>query len=228
MGTGLEMMMTPSLRRACTALLMCSMLVACGNSDNAEQARDAYGLFSTWIGHKGTQSQDPAAQRQMLEQVGRPILAVSVPKTRYASMMTPYGQNRNIETWASGTPETVSLRDGILVATRGFGSDIMSSVAPDVARVRSGSGSFNRTYYYLDGADQPKSLAFSCQFSANGPEDVVIVGLSYPSHRVTEVCANPTLSFQNSYWFDGSGKLRQSDQYVSPQLGVMRLQRVID
>lgn len=231
------MKMTLRSRLAC-ALLCCAMLVGCGNSNNADQSKDtlaglkALALSVGQLGHKSAKPNlDPAALasiRNILAGVGKPILSVTIKKTHYAGMMTPYGQNRNVQTWASGTPETVSLRDGILVATRGFGPDMMTSIGLDAAQVRSAAGGFHRVYYYLDGDDQPQSLAFDCQYTSNGPDSVTIIGLSYATHRVTEDCANPSSKFQNVYWFDGSGKLRQSDQFVSPQLASLRLQRVID
>jgi hypothetical protein len=230
---------TPPSRLARAALLLCcAVLVGCGNAAGTDQAKDTVAsleALALGLGKLGQKSTKPnlnaatlASLRQILVQVGKPIYSVTIKKTGYANMMTPYGQNRNVQTWASGTPETVSLRDGILVATRGFGNDIMTSVAPDLSRLRGAGGSFHRIYYYLDGADQPFSLEFDCQYEAKGSETVTVVGQSYATRRVNENCASATTRFQNVYWFEGSGKLRQSDQFVSPQLATMRLQRVID
>lgn len=239
MGTDLEMKMTLRSRLACSGLLLCcALLVGCGNSTEADQSKNMIAGMKVLAGSVakfGQKRTNPnvdaatlASLRKILVQVGKPILSVTVKKTSYANMMTPYGQNRNVQTWASGTPETVSLRDGILVATRGFGPDMMTSEAPDVLQVRDASGGFHRIYYYLDGGDRPRSLGFDCRYEAGGPDSVTVVGLSYATHRVTEDCANPIYQFQNVYWFDGSGKLRQSDQFVSLELAYMRLQRVID
>jgi hypothetical protein len=142
--------------------------------------------------------------------------------------MAPYGDNGPIRTWASNTYETVSLQDGILVATRGFGNDIMSSSAPSLGQVKSGAGFFHRVYYYLDGADQSQRADFDCNFAASGSETVAVLDKAYATRRVTESCSNPDTSFENLYWFDGSGSLRQSLQFVSVQAASMQLQRVLD
>lgn len=237
MGTDLEMTMTRRLART-GLMLCCALLLGCGNTTEADQSKNFLSglkVLATSVAKLGQKRTNPkvdaatlASLRGILVQVGKPILSVTVKKTSYANMMTPYGQNRSVQTWASGAPETVSLRDGILVATRGFGPDMMTSDAPDLSQVRAASGGFHRVYYYLDGADQPQALGFDCRYQAGSPDTVTVVGMSYATHRVTEDCANPIYQFQNVYWFDGSGKLRQSDQFVSPELAYMRLQRVID
>ena len=45
---------------------------------------------------------------------------------------------------------------------------------------------------------------------------------------MTETCSNATSHIENVYWFDESGKLRQSNQFMSPQTAYMTLQRIID
>ena len=120
------------------------------------------------------------------------------------------------------------MQDGIVVATRGFGPDIMTSIAPGIAQVRQASGSFARSYYYLDGADQKLRLTYACTFAPNGTEAVEVLGKVYATRRVTETCTGPDSSFENVYWFDDGGKLRQSDQILARGLKQIRLQRIID
>ncbi|MGV8985768.1 MAG: YjbF family lipoprotein [Cypionkella sp.] len=219
-------------------LVCCSILAGCGTTPEAGETKATLSAFKAigaaigGLGRKQSATKPDAATlasfRQILVQVGKPIYSVTIKKSGYANMMTPYGSNGNVQTWASGAQETISLNDGVLVATRGFGADIMTSVAPDLSQIRNAVGGFHRVYYYLDGADQDQSLGFDCRFEATGTETVSVVGKPYATHRVTEDCASPHSEFKNVYWFDGSGKLRQSDQFVSPELATMRLQRVID
>ncbi|MBI1171148.1 hypothetical protein GC209_07080 [bacterium] len=233
------MNMTLRSRRASAGLfLCCALLVGCGNAPEAGDSKAmlaSYKVLAASLAHLGHKTAKPAPDaatlaslRQVLVSIGKPIYSVTLKKTNANALMTPYGQNGPVQTWASGTPQTVSLRDGILVATRGYGADIMTSEAPSLAQVRSASGEFHRIYYYLDGADQSSTLELDCSFAAGGTDTVTVVGQSYATHRVTEDCTSPSVTFQNVYWFDASGKIRQSDQYVSPELATMRLQRVID
>lgn len=221
------------------ALLLTGLALAgCGNDQQADdtqvslKAGAKIGSLALSLGGKGqSQAMSPAAiaaLRGALETSGQPIYAVAVPDLGYANLMAPYGQNGAVQTWASMSYETISMRDGILVATRGFGPDIMTTVTPDIAQVRRASGSFARSYYYLDGADQKLLLTYACTFAPSGTETVIVLGKAYGTHRVTESCAGVDSPFVNTYWFDGGGKLRQSDQRLAPGLKPMRLQRVID
>lgn len=235
MGAGVEM---KAMKNRYPALLCALLLLAaCGNSPDALDSQNSLNAgkqLSGLIGGKLNGSKatlDPAAVstlRSALEKDGQPIYSVSVADISYANLMAPYGQNGNVQTWASMSYETISLRDGILVATRGFGPDLMSAVAPDLAQVRKASGSFHRTYYYLDGADQTQTYGLDCQFAPSGAADVTVLGKVYATQSVTETCAGSGYDIKNVYWFDRSGKLRQSDQVMTLGRSPMRMQRVID
>lgn len=234
MGEGLEMNKIVPM----AALLSGLALAGCGNDPQVQDTQLSLaagfklGSLVVRFGHKpGSESLDPtavAALRTALEKSGQPIYAVSVADLDYANLMAPYGQNGSVQTWASTSYESVSMRDGMVVATRGFGPDIMTSVAPDIAQVAHASGGFQRSYYYLDGADQKTLISYACSFAPSGSETVVVLGKAYATHKVTESCAGTDSPFQNIYWFDSNGKLRQSDQRLAPGLKAMRLQRVID
>ncbi len=230
MGTGLEMKVT---RRVLTATALClSLLSACGNDsqsvENVAAVKGAklYALHLLTGGKVATV--DNATVRAGLEEGNQPIWGVKVDKLHYINFMAPYGINGPVQTWASNTYESISLKDDILIATRGFGPDIMSAIVPSLSQVRSARGLFHRVYYYLDGADQPQRVDFDCSFAPAASETVAVLDRTYAAHRVNESCINAQSSFENAYWFDPSGSLRQSIQYVSSQAASMQLQRVID
>lgn len=232
MGTGLEMNVT---RRTLSGLGLClALLSACGNDSQSLENRAAAKVvrdFATGLVNRRAgpaPAIDYAAVRAALLESGQPVYSVKIDKLHYRDFMAPYGENGPIQTWASNTYESVSMNDGIVVATRGFGPDIMSATVPALGQVSSAKGFFHRVYYYLDGADQPQRVDFDCNFAAAGSDTVTVLDQTYVTRRVTESCANPQSSFENSYWFDTSGRLRQSLQFVSEQVASMQLQRVID
>ena len=234
MGASLEMKTNFLL----AALLAGLALTGCGTDPQAGDTQLSLkagvklgSLVLNFAQKPGGQALDASATatlRAALEKSGQPIYAVAVGDLGYANLMAPYGQNSNVQTWASTSYETVSMRDGMVVATRGFGPDMMTSVAPAVAQVAHASGSFQRSYYYLDGADQRTVETYDCSFAPAGSETVVVLGKPYATRKVIETCTGSDSPFDNAYWFDGSGKLRQSDQRLAPGLKDMRLQRVID
>jgi hypothetical protein len=239
MGADLEMKMRSYTLIGLLALCL-PLLAACGNGGDAKDALSSLkagkGLLTMTVPgqHKGTAnlaSLDPATAatlRSALEKGGQPALAVGIPTLGYVNIMGVYGQNGPVQTWASQTYETVSLNNGILVATRGFGPDLMTAVAPDLTQVSRASGSFHRIYYYLDGADQTVSTNYDCDFAPAGKETITVLGKAYATRKVTESCLGPQTPFENTYWFDASGRLRQSAQRMTPGLAPVMLQRVID
>lgn len=218
------------------ALLALGLLSACGNSSSVSENRDfagqAKGIFSG-LAQMG-RAPEPVDEatlvgyRKILEEDGSPAYAMRAPSMNYLSFLSEYGQNGAVKTWSGSNDETLGLRDGILLATRGLGADLMSASAPSLQEVQSGSGFFHRTYYWLDGGDHPVQAEFDCYFAQAGSDSINLMGKVYAARHVTESCSNQKTEFTNSYWFDGSGKLRQSEQYVSEMVGSVQLQRIVD
>ena len=234
MGAGLEMIYKTV---ACLIAVM-GFLAACGTDPIVQDSRgrlpkvQALSAMVTagFTKPKPVQA-DPAAVaalRRALEKAGQPVLLVKVPNFGYANLFAAHGQNDDVTTWASASAQSVALQDGLLVATRGFGADLMSAKVPTLAQVRRGSGRFERAYYDLDGADQTRHLTYDCLFAQAGVEPIDVFGKRYPTRKVTEMCSGPDLSFENTYWFDPDGTLRQSAQHATPRLPLVQIGQVLD
>jgi len=169
-----------------------------------------------------------AALRQSLEADGQPIVLAQYPALRYLQLMAPLGQNRDVTTWSSTEFQTLALRQGMLISSRGFGDDLMGSVGPTTAQVARGTGTMIRQYVYLDGADQRVTREFRCSLATSGNEVIQVLGRSHQVRKVVEDCSGASGAFQNRFWFDPSGKMRQSEQMLGPQNQKILLQFVID
>ncbi len=222
---------------ALLALLSTAVLTGCGNDPLAgDYARPLKAIAAKLQAGRGAApptlaTLDPAgtlALRNALEDDGQPIILVGNPALKYTNLMAPYGQNGDVQTWASQEYETVALRQGLLVATRGFGADLMSSTGPGIAQIASGAGTTRRQYYYLDGADQPHRFDYDCVLAPAGTESIAVLGKIYATRKVTESCSGNQDSFTNAFWFDKSQNLRQSQQMIAPGTDDLFLQRVID
>ena len=226
--------------------LLCSLSIAalslagCGNDPLAAESALPFKAIAAGVKRLNNPADaqkdalarlDPASIAQLrtaLEQDGQPITLVQHPSLHYANLMAVYGQNGPVQTWASEQYESVSLRDGMLIATRGFGKDLMAASAPTVGQIAAARGSVARRYSYLDGADQVVIHDYSCVLGPDGRESINVFGKTYATTRVAESCSGPSGSFTNTYWFDLGHKLRQSQQMVAPELQDMVLQRIID
>jgi hypothetical protein len=169
-----------------------------------------------------------AEGRKLLEAGGKPILSVADPSIGFASLMTPIGENGTVTTWANPEYQTLGLRDGVLLATRGLPDDLMSAKAPTAAELARGMGRHQRVHYVLDGADQSRALTFDCTLAVSEPETIEILGRPYATRVVEETCEGPAGRIENRYWLDASGVIRQSHQMRAPGRKALVLQAVVD
>ena len=217
------------------ALLANLALSGCGSDNDARDfATQGVLLSAAFNGVKdssATGSANPAAisaLRAALEADRQPIYFVVNPELGYSNLMAPYGQNGDVQTWSSTRYETVSLRQGMLVATRGFGADLMTATGPAITQIASAGGEANRRYFYLDGSDTTREFDYTCKLAPAGGETIQVLGRSYTARKVSESCVGPSGNFENLYWFDQRSILRQSSQMVVPNRDNLVLQRVID
>jgi hypothetical protein len=227
------------MHRTLAALVLASLTVlsGCGSDTSALDLRNQVRAFSAVLGPAASRvgpaldaldTSAALALRTRLEAAGTPTLLVINRGQGFSDLMTPFGRNGDVETWSSPNQTTISLRGGLLVASRGFGPDLMSSAGPSLAQVAAGKGATKRSFYYLDGADARLAFDFDCTLAAAGPERIVILGKAFDTRKVTESCAHPLGSFINVYWFDNRLKMRQSVQVVTLGMPSLMLQRIID
>lgn len=169
-----------------------------------------------------------AEGRKLLEAGGKPIISVADPSIGFASLMTPIGENGTVTTWANPEYQTLALRDGVLLATRGLPDDLMSAEAPTAAELARGTGSHRRVHHLLDGADQSRRLTFDCALSVSPSETIIVLGKAYATRVVGESCEGPSGRLENRYWFDAAGAIRQSHQMRAPGRKPLVLQAVVD
>lgn len=227
------------------ALVLSAALVAlsgCGNDGNVGKlggvpvkALFQATLASVGLGKKpapaaatpAPSAAEVAASRKMLEAAGVPLYIALNKDLHLKAFLGKLGQNGDVVTWATTDHISISLRQGMVVATRGLGPDIMSSSGPSVAEVSRGHGQTQRSYTYLDTADRSLRQDYSCTLSQVGSETITLVGKPYRTRRVDERCHGSGGDFTNSYWFDRAAKLRQSSQHLAPGIANLLLQRII-
>ena len=222
----------------CATLALMLALAACGNGPDAGKSNPQMmaikAAFSAAVGAPDTRSSTgvtgPAAvaARQILEQDGQPIITMRNTALRFFAFMAPLGDNGPVRTWSTEAFETVALRDGIVMATRGLGNDLMSAESPTAAQIARGTGVYQRTYYLLDGADQTVKIAAQCDLQSLGAEVIDVLGRSYSTRKIAENCGINGKTVTNTYWFDRSSHVLQSQQWISPQVGQVLIQSIVD
>jgi len=213
----------------CLLLALSALLVASCGSD---PRRGEDGGFAQLLKSRlsvGFASKDAAPAkltRAQLDSIITPVQLVSINKLGVEGLTAQIGANRGIETWSSVDTKTLSFRDGILIATRGFSGDLMTAEAPSRAQLADTSQDYLRNYVFLTGDNQELRRNFTCVVVDFGPETITIVQRAYQTSWMRENCTGRTGSFDNDYWYDGSGKLRQSRQWAGSTLGHVMIQHL--
>ena len=165
--------------------------------------------------------------REAIDKAGTPILFVGLDSRNAYATLSPFGENRGVVTWISSDGITLSYRGGLLIATRGLGPDLMAAdTGQALAAVRSGSGSYVRIYDYLDGEDQAVRRSFVCTAKKEGAETIEIYGLMFTLRKVVENCNNPEFQIRNTYWISNRNRIRQSKQWIGPDIGYVFSQQL--
>ncbi|MFC3612572.1 YjbF family lipoprotein [Lutimaribacter marinistellae] len=132
-----------------------------------------------------------------------------------------------LRVWRTDDNVTLTMRNDILISTRGLGDDLLSSrVQAQGARPGPASGGehvqFIRTALY-----DSRQMTFACELEDLGPETIVIVQRRHATRHLRQTCEGATGNFANDYWVDNAaGLVWQSRQWAGPGIGYMRFRRL--
>jgi len=164
--------------------------------------------------------------REAIEQQNVELLRVSIISREITSFVLLGGQNGSKVTWLSVDGLSLTLDGGLLVATRGFGDDLMGADVAAALRSLNGGGNHMRTLEFLDGLDQIERQVFECSTVATGLETITIVERSYATTVLEENCVGENATFKNTYWRDANGVIWQARQWISPLVGYLGYQKL--
>lgn len=131
---------------------------------------------------------------------------------------------RGVETWLAQDGTSFSMRDGMLVATRGLGGDIMSGDAREtLALLRAGQGGMARRFATeLDGNFGTRQVTYMCEVALIERTEIELPGGLVPVDLMAETCHGTELGFLNIYWVDRrSREIRQSRQFSGRLVGMI-------
>jgi hypothetical protein len=220
------------------ACVVCLSLTACGNDVQARRGTDtvkdlAVLAKSRLLGKKAepAASADPVA---MIDYALRavpdaPLQFILMEKSGGFAVSTVQGVNGRNVTWISPDQKSITLKTGLLAATRGFGGDVMSIEQGGAERLVSGrrSGQVQKTYRFLNGLDQTGQFVVKCGITAGGSDHVSSGEISVATQLMTERCQSEGgTEFTNTYWIDASGRMVQSVQWAGPNVGTIVFRRL--
>lgn len=144
-------------------------------------------------------------------------LYAELPSRGATATLVVEAVNGTVTTWRTADNVTLSFDDGVLVATRGLGFDLMGAGAEKTLAALAGGdpGPYRRQYRYLDGQNHAAYVTAGCTVQDRGAETVGGRRL----WRHDEICESFHTAFTNTYWSDGGGWVLRSRQWIGPQIG---------
>ncbi len=216
------------VRSAALAALALS-LAGCGN-DNSQTFRGQMlrEMVATSFRAKAKPQPFPPATRAQVRALHADVLLVTQPIRHVRAPLTPDAVNGDVVTWRSADGVTISLRNGIVTATRGMGQDIMSALTPDISTIASGTGTVERADYTLNGLEQDKQASFTCFLSDLGTESIDLAQITYRLHHVAETCSGDAPTFTNDYWIGPHNIVRKSRQWLGTAIGYLEIENLTE
>ena len=216
MGKGLAM----KQRHAGAGLVIGLLLAACGNAPGMEERRGEIAAL-TRLGKASGAAVAP--QLTAAAVAASPVPLIGLQTATRHGVVAKVAESHGTVSYASPDGVTLGLRQGMLVAVRGLQSDLMSASAPSASRITSGQGGYRRSYQILDGLGQLAEQQFDCTLTPRGQEEIRVADRIYPSRVMAETCRNAEGGFENLYWIDGSGSIRETRQWIGSGVDFLRL-----
>lgn len=204
-----------------------ALLPACGNLYEGSAAKGFLSVVQQRIGGGGpAQPAAPVLTRAQVDANPGAFLIVTAYGGNSVASLVAAGANGDRVTWLSADNVTVTLQNGIIVATRGFPRDLMAAQVTGVRQaLAAGGGNGSRIHETLDDLDQVSQELLQCSIVLEGSETVQILGKSTATRRFEESCVGENTAFSNTYWIDSGGAIIKSNQAVSPATGFLQLER---
>lgn len=235
--------MTAVRLRPIAPLLALSLVAGCGNVPGARDELTAVSAIFTATraslrptdGPKPHTSVitggTPAQVKEVIAPLPGRLKALIVLKTNESAVLFDVGGNGPYHHWATPSGQILTLRGGVLVATRGLGYDLMSAEADGSARLirERRLGNTDKVLRYLDGEDDEVPMGLKCTVSNQGPESVrLATGETRAATKMRETCISGRLTLNNFYWVDARGDVVQSRQWGGEEIGEVVIQSLRD
>lgn len=166
------------------------------------------------------------ARVEQLSKNNAPAILILVENREALGTMFQVQNTGNTTAWLSGDNSMITLNQGLLMASRGLGWDLMSSdVTASARHIHSGkTGSVTRVSRHLDGDDQMITDVFSCEIESRGAREIEISNVVYNTRLMQERCESGDTSFESLYWVGIHGEgIMQSRQWASVEIGIVSI-----
>lgn len=159
---------------------------------------------------------------------GAPAYNATVLASGQSSGVVEIATRNGLGTWLAVDNATLTLRDGILVATRGLGYDMMAAEVGGTAKLlgaKSG-GQAVRSYDFMDGENQISNIVVQCTVTTSGTGVFQFNGINEPTAVYRETCVGDA-PISNEYAIgQKTSRLLSTTQWAGPGIGYVKLERL--
>lgn len=180
-----------------------------------------------------TQGARPPLTRAALDQIEGAFIEATLERSGQLAYLFRSAVRRDtgpgeIVQWRTEDNVTLTLRAGLLIATRGLGGDVVSAEVPAAAGRVGPARPGARALFFRTGDLEEHRIALACDLVDLGPDPVVIVERRHPTRHLRETCTSEDGGqVQNEYWIDSrAGIVWQSVQWAGPHVGYLRLRQL--
>ena len=157
-----------------------------------------------------------------------PLALMRISKTGSVALLRVIETNGPYRTWSAwGTTErrSITTRDGVITATRGLGTDLMSSTVSGLLGMvtRRNDGIERQILRHLDGENRIEETEAYCAFTPNGRQGFESGKLRLQVTRVDVFCKTDKGSFNNYYLVTQGGRIVESRTWLGEGLGYFTL-----
>ena len=172
----------------------------------------------------------PAPVTFSAEQLASPKMQVEIASRGAQALLLRVAVNQDVETWLAADNISLSFRQGVLVASRGLGFDLMGADVNGTLAALQGQGVpvYRRQMRFLSGDHRTTYLMAGCSLAVAEGETGGQTGSEMVAGRQTrrleEHCQAHRHEITNLFWVDGAGRILRSRQWVSPEIGYIEAQ----
>jgi hypothetical protein len=150
----------------------------------------------------------PPPLSEFVRPLSSTLLTIKIPARNADATLVLVARNQGVETWQTVDNVTVSTQNGVIVATRGLGFDVMGSDVRQTLTALAGrqAGQYVVKRRYLTADNHSESVSATCTMSRSSQ------GLHI------EDCQAAGVAFRNEYALDGSGRIARSKQWIGPDV----------
>lgn len=195
-----------TLKTPMAGLVLALLLAGCGNEKNTEIQSSVAGQIAQGVIEARRGPKPPP------DLGGGPAIQAKIANLDLDLRMVVLDRDGDVTIWHDGQGRQIATRNGLLIWTRGLGSDLMSAKVPTPGAIRLGS-QYQRLNVYVDGADQRYERLYDCVVEPAPEPDTTVAG-----KHLLEVCQGPVGKVRNEFWMNGS-RIVKSRQWVSSSFG---------